>query len=52
MYIPFARNNYNDQVKEGEMGKACSTLGEEKKNAYEVELGNQKKTRCRWETNI
>jgi hypothetical protein len=36
----FAKYNYNDQVKENEMGRACSTHGEEMKNACRVFVGN------------
>jgi hypothetical protein len=31
---------YNDQVKEDEMGRACSTNGE-KRNAYRILVGKQ-----------
>jgi hypothetical protein len=30
--------NYNDAVKENEMGSACSTYGEER-NAYRISVG-------------
>jgi hypothetical protein len=35
--VPIAKytSNYNDQVKEDEMGRACSPYGE-KKNAYRI----------------
>jgi hypothetical protein len=35
------RYNKNDQVKEGEMGRACSTNGV-KRNGYRILLGTQK----------
>jgi hypothetical protein len=49
--------NLNDQVKEDEMGKACSTKGE-KRNAYRILLGNPEGKRplgrpsSRWADNI
>jgi hypothetical protein len=33
--VLFAKCNYTDQVKEDEMGRACSTKGE-KRNAYRL----------------
>jgi hypothetical protein len=33
-----AKSNYNDQVKEDEMGRECSTNGE-KRNAYRILVG-------------
>jgi hypothetical protein len=47
----------NDQVKEDEMGRECSTHGE-KKNAYKILVGKSKgkrplgRPRCRWVDNI
>jgi hypothetical protein len=34
----FAKCNYNDKVKEDEMGRTCSTNGE-KRNAYRISVG-------------
>jgi hypothetical protein len=36
---PFSKHNYNDQDKEDEMGRACST-NEEKLNAYRILWGS------------
>jgi hypothetical protein len=38
LYIFFFKCNWNDQVKEDEMGRACSTHGE-KRNAYRILVG-------------
>jgi hypothetical protein len=49
--------NYNDQVKEDEMGRKCSTHGE-KMNAYRALAGKLEgkrplgRPRRRWEVNI
>jgi hypothetical protein len=40
----FAKYNQNYQVKEDEMGKACSTNGE-KRNAYSVLVGKPEEKR-------
>jgi hypothetical protein len=48
---------YNDQIKEDEMGRACSTHGE-KRNAYRILVGKPEekislgRPRRRWEDNI
>jgi hypothetical protein len=48
---------YNDQVKENEMGRACSTNGE-KRNAYRILVGKREgkrplgRPRRRWVDNI
>jgi hypothetical protein len=53
----FAKYNYNYQVKEDEMGGACSTNGE-KSNAYRILVGKPEgkrplgRSRRRWEDNI
>jgi hypothetical protein len=53
----FAKYNQNDQVKEEEMGRACSTHGE-KRNACRVFMGKPEgkrpleRSRRRWENNI
>jgi hypothetical protein len=53
----FARYNYNYQIKEDEMGRACSTNGE-KRTAYRILVGNPEGNRPlgrpkhRWEDNI
>jgi hypothetical protein len=53
----FAKYNYNGQVKEDEMGEACSTNGE-KRNAYRILVGKPegkrplRRPRRRWEDNI
>jgi hypothetical protein len=38
--VLLAKHNYNDQIKEEEMGRACSTNGE-KMNAYRVLVGKR-----------
>jgi hypothetical protein len=53
----FAKYNSNFQVKEDEMGRACSTNGE-KRNAYRILVGKPEgkrpleRPRRRWEDNI
>jgi hypothetical protein len=53
----FAKYNYHYQVKEDDMGKACSTNGE-KRNAYRILVGKPEgkrplgSPRRRWEDNI
>jgi hypothetical protein len=37
--------NYNDQVKEGDTDRACSTNGE-KRNGYRILVGTQAKLKC------
>jgi hypothetical protein len=55
--MPLAKYNYNDQVKEDKVSRACSTHVE-KRNAFRILVGKTegKKTlgrpRCRWEDNI
>jgi hypothetical protein len=39
----FAKYNWNDQVKEDEMDRACNTNGE-KRNAYRILVGNPKQS--------
>jgi hypothetical protein len=53
----FAKYNQNDQVKEDEMGRACSTKGA-KRNAYRILVGNPEgkrplgRPRHKWVDNI
>jgi hypothetical protein len=53
----FAKNNRNNRVKEGEMGKACSTHGDNR-NAYRVLVGRPEgkrplgRPRCRWDDHV
>jgi hypothetical protein len=48
---------YKDQVKESEMGRACS-INDEKRNAYRIFVGKPERKRplgrpsCRWADNI
>jgi hypothetical protein len=55
--VLFSKYNQNDQVKEDEMGRACSTNGE-KRNAYKILVGNPEgkrppgRPRRRWVDNI
>jgi hypothetical protein len=42
--VLLAKHNYNDQVKEDEMGRACSTNGE-KRNAYSILVGKPEEKR-------
>jgi hypothetical protein len=35
--VPFSKYNYNDQVKEDEMGWACSTNGGEEESQKEID---------------
>jgi hypothetical protein len=57
MIYNFAKYNLNDQVKEDEMGKACST-NREKRNAYRMLVGKAEgnrplgRPRRRWVDNI
>jgi hypothetical protein len=45
--ILFAKHNKNDQVKEDEMGRACST-NREKMNAYAILVGKpEEKTKMK-----
>jgi hypothetical protein len=54
--VLFAQYNWNEQVKESEIGTACSTHGE--KNAYRILVGTPEgsrplgRPRCSWEDNI
>jgi hypothetical protein len=54
--VLFAKYNYNDEVKENEMGRACRTHGAE--NEYRVLLGKLEgkrplgRPRHRWEDGI
>jgi hypothetical protein len=41
--VLFAKYNYNDQVKENDMGRACSTNGENR-NAYMLLVRKVEKT--------
>jgi hypothetical protein len=56
--VLFAKYNYSKQVKEDEMGRVCSTHGEEKKNAYRLSVVKPEgkrplgRPRCRWVYNI
>jgi hypothetical protein len=53
----FTKYNYDDQVKEDEMGRACSTNGE-KRNACRISVGKPegksplRRPKRRWEDNI
>jgi hypothetical protein len=55
--VRFAKYNWNDQVKEDEMGRACS-MNRKKRNAYRILVGKQKgirplgRLRRRWVDNI
>jgi hypothetical protein len=55
--IHFAKYNQNDQVKENDIGRACST-NEEKRNAYRLSAGKPERKRRlglprhRWVNNI
>jgi hypothetical protein len=55
--VLFSRYNYNDQVEEDEMGRACSTI-EEKRNANKIFVGKPESKRAlerprrRWVDNI
>jgi hypothetical protein len=55
--LPFAKYNQNDQLKEDEVGKECSTHGE-KRNSYRVLVRNPNgksplgRIRLRWEDNF
>jgi hypothetical protein len=57
LYSSPAKYNYNDRVKDDEMGRACSTNGE-KRNAYRILVGRAEgkrplgRPRHRWVDNI
>jgi hypothetical protein len=57
LIILFSKYNLNDQVKEDEMGRACS-MNWEKRDAYRILVGKPAgkrplgRLRCRWVDNI
>jgi hypothetical protein len=44
--------NQNDQVKEDEMGRACSTHGKRNENSKAGSKEITRRPTCRWEDNI
>jgi hypothetical protein len=56
--VLLAKHNWNDQVKEDEMGRACSMNEVDGRNAYRILVGKPEgrrplgRPRCRWVDNI